>query len=151
MFSVEARKLYGKYWFFIRYHDGYDRPDYIPIFLITEEECEFQGGRFKNYSYGRSKFDNQNFFLKIEVESGYEDNELGSKIEEIINWIDKNIKGVWGCDVMDFITELGIKRTWVLRFSFVLKDDAVLFKLTWSNLETDEPALYLDDSNVVLE
>lgn len=119
--SVEVGKKYGKYCIYIRDWDGIDQPQYYPICPASEEEDEFRAGRFRHFKYGKSPAKQQNFILRIRTDN------IGSKIQEIINWIGDNIEHYWSFDI-DYLGEPYSE--W--RFSFHDVEDATLFKMIWT-------------------
>lgn len=123
MISVEARKHLGKNWVIVREWDGIDQPDYTRIFEITEEELEFEGGRFtrKNWMIPSSE-------LIIAVP----DRSEITTIEEIVNWIAKNTSKKWNFEIF-----ASVDLEFIWKFGFESKKDAVAFKLRWDKIDGD--------------
>lgn len=118
--SIQARNYLGENFLLIRSGPGVDQLRFDKVFPITEDECDFHRGRFTYFRYGKAPEDNQNFFIHLQKHN--------NNIEEIITWIGDNI-GSWWCFDTDSIGSDG-DVFW--RFSFLRKEDATLFKLTWS-------------------
>lgn len=121
--SLEAIKYLGHNVVVVRSWDGYDKPQKTPLFKITEEELNFQGGRFKLFTYALKEY-SQKFALAEEH----------CKLEHMINWIDENIKGFWYFDISSEISDCYIDgeyfwNAWV--FYFKNDEDCVMFTLRW--------------------
>jgi len=124
MISVEARKYLGKYYLIVREWDGFDKPQYTPIFEITEEELDFKGGRFSRMcSY---------FAYKSDLIIAIPDLPRITTIQEIINWVSKNTSGNWNFDLFS-----AIEPQFIWKFVFETEKDAVAFKLRWGKPEAE--------------
>ena len=120
--SLEAIKYLGQTVLVVRSWDGYDRPQKTSLFKITEEELDFQGGRFKLCSHLKEY--SQKFALAEEH----------SKLEDVINWVAENIEGSWYFDISDDFDDCNIGgeyfwTAWV--FYFKNHADCVMFTLRW--------------------
>lgn len=120
--SIDARKYLGYNYLIVREWDGYDKPNYTPVFKITEEEIDFVGGRFKRFKYGKSKY---KFSIGVVKKL---------KIEKTIDWIHENTTGIWSFDISTDAVDCHIDTeffvlVWI--FYFKKEEDAVAFKLGW--------------------
>lgn len=125
MIGIDARRYLGNNWLIVRQWDGIDKPNYFRVFKITEEENDFQYGRFKRMSDTRISL-KQKLIVGITKET---------KIEEIINWIHENTTGFWYFDVSDDANDCYFENVYygevVWVFHFKDKKDAMGFKLRW--------------------
>ena len=127
MISIEARKHFGNNWFMIREWDGYDRPHHYHIFKITDDEIDFEGGRFKYFKQGKSEH-------KIVIPN--DSNVV--KLEEVIDWIGENIKNTWSFDISDDIEDTVLCSKFYLSvwvFYFYAAEDTMAFILRWTELD----------------
>lgn len=120
---TEAIRYLGQNVVVIRSWDGYDKPQKIPIFKITEKELDFEGGRFNLFAYALVDF-SQKFALADE----------DTKLEDVINWIAKNVEELWYFDISDSFADCYINGeyywyAWV--FFFKSHEDCVKFTLRW--------------------
>lgn len=119
MISVEARKYLGKYCVLIREWDGYDHPNYTPIFNITEEELEFEGGRFIRKEW--MPINNTELLIAVP------DLPAVTNIEDTINWVAENTSKKWNFEIFE-----SYDPQFIWKFHFESEKDAVAFKLRWS-------------------
>ena len=121
--SLEAIRYLGQNVVVIRSWDGYDKPQKTPMFKITEEELDFEGGRFKLFAYALKEV-SQKFALAEE----------NCELEKVINWIAENVEGFWYFDISDSFSDCYISGeyfwiAWV--FYFKNAEDCVKFTLRW--------------------
>ena len=114
MISIEAKKYSDRYWFLVREWDGYDRPHRELLFKITEDEVDFEGGRFERRKIGK---------FKHRVVIGLRPPETP---ESMIDWITENTTGQW---YIDIDTDIMHDVQW--QFYFMKDEDATAFKLRW--------------------
>jgi len=122
--SLEVRRYLGHNWLVFREWDGVDKPQYSSVFKITEEELDFEGGRFERMQH--TTLFKQKLSVGIIAET---------KIEEIINWIHENTTGLWYFNISTSIDDTFIDNehyaaAWI--FYFKETNDATGFKLRWS-------------------
>ena len=126
MIGIEAETYWGDNWLLIRTWDGIDKPLKARIFKITEEEIDFEGGRFERmvsmYAAQQSSF--QKLVIGMEKQT----------IEEIINWVSENTVGFWNFEVSisDDCFYDGEVHDSVWIFHFEDDEMAMAFKLRWS-------------------
>ena len=123
--SIEARKYLGHNVVCLRSWDGYDKPQRKVLFKITEEEVDFENGRFNLFTYALKEV-SQKFVIGIDNDT--------QPIENIINWIGENAEGFWHFDISDSIIECNITggyfwQAWI--FHFKNEEDCVKFTLRW--------------------
>ncbi len=123
--SIDARKYLGKNSVVLRSWDGYDKPQIIPLFKITEEELDFQGGRFNLFTY-LCKLSFKAYAIGVK--------DKAPPIEEIINWIGKNVEDFWYFDISEDYQDCSLDgeffwHAWV--FYFKNPEDCVMFTLRW--------------------
>ncbi len=122
--SVEAIKYLGHNVVLVRSWDGYDKPQKTPVFKITEEELDFQGGRFKRFTFNASTEYSQKFAIPEE----------SCELEKVTNWIGENAEGFWYFDITDKFSDCYIGgeffwHAWI--FFFTSDEDCVKFTLRW--------------------
>lgn len=122
--SIEAIRYLGLNVLVIRSWNGYEKPQKTPLFKITEEELDFQGGRFKLFIWDALREHSQKFALAEEH----------CKLENVINWIGENIEGSWYFDISDNFSDCYIDgeyfwHAWI--FYFNNDEDCVMFTLRW--------------------
>ena len=123
--SIDARKYLGRNSVVLRSWDGYDKPEIVPLFKITEEELDFVGGRFKLHTYALKEV-SQKFAIGVKHKA--------PRIEEIVNWISENVESFWYFDISEDYQDCSLDNefywhAWV--FYFKSDEDCVKFTLRW--------------------